>query len=91
MITMLLLCSGYLKEMAVKYRDQCDLVFMDDKHKCKVREPSAPVAAVEIRKMVVIGVDTRKFSALDHDFTKCSFTPIVTMFCYIPEDVEKSF
>lgn len=77
--------------MAVKYRDLCDLVFMDDKHKCKVGEPNAPVAAVERGKAVVVGMDGRKFSALDHDFTKCSFTPSVTMFCHIPEDVEESF
>lgn len=69
----------YLKEMAVKYRDLCDLVFMDDKYKCKVGGPNAPVAAVERGKVVVVGVDGRKFSALDHDFTKCSFTLSVTI------------
>ena len=30
----------YLREMAIKYQDVCELVFMDDKHKCKIGEPS---------------------------------------------------
>ena len=56
---------------------------MDDKHKCKVGEPHAPVAAVERGKAVVVSVDGKKFSALDHDFTRCSITPSVTLFCNI--------
>lgn len=81
----------YLREMAIKYRDVCDLVFMDDKHKCKVGEPSFPVAAVERGKAVIVGVNGKKFCALDHDFTKCSVTPSVTMFCHIPEDIDGTF
>ena len=78
----------YLKEMAVKNRDICELVFMDDKHKCKVGEPNAPLAAVERGKSVINGTDGKRFSALDHDFSKCTLTPSVTMFCH---DIEKSF
>ncbi|RIB19202.1 hypothetical protein C2G38_2182522 [Gigaspora rosea] len=37
----------YLKEMAIMFRDEAWLVFMDDKHRCKVGEPGHPVAAVE--------------------------------------------
>lgn len=81
----------YLKMLAIRYRDLCDLVFMDDKHKCKVGEPQAPVAAVERGKAVVVSVDGKKFSALDHDFTRYSITPSVTMFCHIPDDIDESF
>ena len=81
----------YLREMAIKYRDVCDLVFMDDKHKCKVGEPSVPVAAVERGKAVIVGLNGKKFSVLDHDFTKCSITPSVTMFCHIPGDIDSTF
>ena len=81
----------HLKMLAIQYRDLCELVFMDDKHKCKVGEPNAPVAAVERGKAVVVSVDGKKFSALDHDFTRCSITPSVTMFCHIPKDIEDSF
>ena len=81
----------YLKTLAIRYGDLCDLVFMDDKHKCKVGEPNAPVAGVERGKAVVVSVDGKKFSALDHDFTKCLITPSVTMFCDIPENIDDSF
>ena len=66
-------------------------MFMDDKHKCKVGEPNAPVAAVECGKAVVVSVDGKKFSALDHDFTKRSITPSVIMFCDILENINDSF
>ena len=33
--------------MAIKYKDDAYLIFMDDKHRCKVGEPDYPVAAVE--------------------------------------------
>lgn len=33
----------------------------------------------------------KKFSALDHDFTRCSITPSVTIFCHIPDDIDDSF
>lgn len=77
--------------LVIRYRDLCDLVFMDNKHKFKVGEPQAPVAAVERWKAVVVLADGRKFSALDHNFTRCSITPSVTMFCHIPEDIDDSF
>ena len=31
-------------------------------------------------------VEHGRCGALDHDFTKCSITPSVTIFCDIPED-----
>ena len=40
---------------------------------------------------MVVSLDGKKFSALDHDFTRCSITPSVTMFCHIPEDIDDSF
>ena len=40
----------YEKEFAVKFRDITNLVFLDDKHRCKVGEPGFPVAAVEREK-----------------------------------------
>lgn len=65
---------------------------MDDKHKCKIGEPHAPVAAVERGKAVVVSIDGKIFSsALDHDFTRCSITPSMTMFYHIPKDIEDSF
>ena len=40
---------------------------------------------------MVVGVDGKKFSALDHDFMKCLITLSLTMFCHIPEDIDGSF
>ena len=80
----------YLKLLVNRYRDLYDLVFMDDKHKCKVGEPNAPVAAVERGKAVVVSVEGKKFGALDH-FTRGSIMPSVPMFCHIPEDIDVSF
>ena len=75
----------YLREMAIKYRDVCDLVFMDDKDKCKVGEPSAPVAAVERGKAVIVGLNGKKFSVLDqsvqsHPVSSCSTTYLTALF-----------
>ena len=38
--------------MCIKFRDHCQLVCLDDKHKCKVGEPGLPVAAIERGKQV---------------------------------------
>ena len=74
--------------LAIRYRDLCDLVFMDDIHICKMGEPQAPVAAVERGKAVVVSVNGKEFS---HDFTRCSITPSVTMLCHIPNVIDDFF
>ena len=49
----------YLKEMAVLFCDNSWLVFMDDKHRCKIGEPGYPVAAVERGKQVLVSCHTK--------------------------------
>uniref|UniRef100_U9SFI0 Uncharacterized protein n=1 Tax=Rhizophagus irregularis (strain DAOM 181602 / DAOM 197198 / MUCL 43194) TaxID=747089 RepID=U9SFI0_RHIID len=44
----------YEREMAVRYREYSNLIFMDDKHRCKVGEPGYPVAAVEQENHVIM-------------------------------------
>ena len=44
----------YLKELAIKYKDDAYLIFIDDKHRCKVGEPGYPVAAVERGRQVLV-------------------------------------
>ena len=68
----------YEKEFAIKYKQYVDFVAMDDKHTCKVGEPDFPVAAVE-RGKEVIAARSPSFQVADHDFTKVSVTPSVTM------------
>src|SRR6266496_6406406 len=80
----------YEKEFAVKFRDITNLVFLDDKHCCKVGEPGFPVAAVERGKKVVVSKDTT-FAVADHDFTKTGIIPSVTIICNIPEWINSDF
>ena len=80
----------YLREMACMYREYATLVFLDDKHRCKVGEPGYPVAAVERGKQVLVSLH-RKLAVADHDFTKASVIPSVAMICNIPPDVTGSF
>ncbi|GES97372.1 uncharacterized protein LOC105334625 [Rhizophagus clarus] len=42
------------QEMAILLRENSWLVFMDDKHQCKVGESGYPVAAVERRRQVIV-------------------------------------
>ena len=74
----------YLKEFAVKFRDNCVMVCMDDKHHCEVGEPGHPVAAVERGKRVIVA-ENKIFAVSDHDFTKFSIVPSVAMIVDIPE------
>lgn len=61
-------------------------ICMDDKHHCKVGEPGQPIAAVERRKGVIVGED-KKFAVADHDFTRFSIIPSVTMMLDIPDSL----
>jgi hypothetical protein len=80
----------YLKEFAVKFRDDVCFVCMDDKHKVKVGEPGSPVAMVERGKSVLVAMGKR-FEVTDHDFTKYSLTPSVNVIVDIPESIEETF
>ena len=74
----------YLKSFSIKYRSNCQLIFMDDKHRCKIGEPGLPVATVE-------GHHIYQFAVADHDYTKFGIIPSVTMLCDIPEKLDDSF
>jgi hypothetical protein len=80
----------YLKELSIKFKDHTWLVFLDDKHRCKIGEPGFPVAAVERGKKVVVA-NNAVFTVSDHDFTKFSLIPSVSMICEIPDSIEGSF
>lgn len=80
----------YEREMAVRYREYSNLIFMDDKHRCKVGEPGYPVAAVERGKSVIVA-NGATFAVADHDFTKCGLIPSVIMHAKIPQSIDESF
>lgn len=80
----------YLKELSVKFREYTTFMCLDDKHHCKVGEPDHPVAAVDRGKRVIVGQE-KVFAVSDHDFTKFSKVPSVTMLLDIPESIYGSF
>ena len=80
----------YLKEYTIKYRNETNLVFEDDKHAVKIGEPFYPVTAIERGKAVLVSTD-KKFVVADHDFTKSTFTPTVLLYSKIPEDLSEGF
>ena len=80
----------YQKVMAVMFRKFSTFVCMDDKHHCKVGEPGHPVAAVERGKRVIVNED-KVFAVSDHDFTKFSVIPSVSMLLDIPNSINGSF
>jgi hypothetical protein len=80
----------YLKELAIKFKENIWLVFLDNKHCCKIGEPGHPVAAIEREKQVVVSTN-EIFAVSDHDFTKCNLISSVMMICNIPDNIEGLF
>ena len=80
----------YEKEFAIQFRDNTEFFCMDDKHTCKIGEPNHPVAAVERGKKVIVNLN-KSFQVADHDFTKISITPSVTLRVNVPDSIDGSF
>ena len=80
----------YQREMAVMFRKSSLFVCMDDKHRVKVGEPHYPVAAAERGKRVLVCRNS-SFEVADHDFTKFSLIPSVSLVVNIPQDVSDSW
>jgi len=68
----------YLREYAVLLRDFSCFVCMDDKHRLKIGEPGVPVAAAERGRQVLVSL-TETFEVCDHDFTRFSAIPTVSL------------
>ena len=77
----------YVKEMAIRFRDECTFLSVDDKHKVKVGEPGTPLAAVERGRQVLVG-NGQSFQVADHDFSKITLTPSVIFELDIPESID---
>lgn len=80
----------YLREYTILLRDQCTMVCIDDKHRLKVGEPGFPVAAAERGRRVIVRAGT-SFKVGDHDFTKFSIIPSVTLIVDIPDKIHDSW
>ena len=66
----------YMREYALKLREYCTMVSIDDKHRLKVGEPGFPVAAAERGRRVMVRAGTT-FEVGDHNFTKFSNSSVV--------------
>ena len=80
----------YQKEFCVKFRAFTSLVCEDDKHTIKVGQTGFPVAAVERGRRVIVGLN-QSFQVGDHDFTKFSLSPFVSLVVDIPDSIDGSF
>ena len=86
-------CSAlfiYLREYSICLRDISRFVCIDDKHRIKVGEPGFPIAAVERGKEVIVSLNVT-YTVGDHDFTKFSFIPSVSLLIDIPETIMGSW
>lgn len=68
----------YEKEFSIKFRDHVSFLSLDDKHTIKVGEPGHPVASVDRGKSVLVAIG-KSFTVSDHDFTRMSLSPSVSM------------
>ena len=80
----------YLKEFAVLHRNHCLLLSLDDKAKVPIGEPDYPVAAVTRGKRVIVRAN-QVHRVANHDFTRMSFIPSVTLVHDIPSTIDGSF
>lgn len=81
----------YMKQYAVKYRDQTNMVCMDDKSKVDFGEPGMAIASGVRSKKSIVPVGCT-LAALDHDLgSKGSLTPSVCLHIDIPENTSDSF
>ena len=76
----------YMREYALLFSEHCLFLSIDDKHPVKVGEPAFPVAAAERGRRVLVGVQ-EEFQVGDHDFTKFSLVPSVTLLCDLPSEI----
>ena len=80
----------YEREQAILLRDNSMFACLDDKHWIPVGEPGYPVASVERGRRVIVSRNT-DFLVADHDFTRFSIVPSVTLFVDIPDEISESW
>ncbi|XP_076103163.1 uncharacterized protein LOC143072213 [Mytilus galloprovincialis] len=87
-------CSAvfkYIRQFAIKFRDCCKLLCIDDKAKIDYGEPGMAVSSGVRGKKSIVPSNV-SLSALDHDLqTKGSVTPSVSLDVSIPESIDDTF
>ena len=80
----------YLHKYAIHCKYYSTMVCIDDKHRLKVGEPGFPVAAAERGRKVIVRAGTT-FEVGDHNFTKFSIIPSVSLIVDIPDNIQDSW
>ncbi len=80
----------YEWEFLLKFRDQSTFVCLDDKHRVKIGDPGEPLAATERGRRVIIPGNC-SFEVSDHDFSKFSLIPSVSLLVDIPSEISGSW
>ncbi|CAJ0895890.1 20155_t:CDS:2, partial [Entrophospora sp. SA101] len=79
----------YFCEFSIKFKDHTTLICADDKHKVPIGEFVATSTGIR-NKQSITPLDGILNSS-DHDFTKLSLTPSVSLFVDIPNEITESF
>jgi len=79
----------YTRLFAIKFQKFTCFISADDKHKVPIGEMVETSTGVR-NKATLASLDT-ELTSCDHDFTKLSVTPSVSLFCDIPKDITESF
>ena len=82
----------YLKHFAVKFRENCLMICLDDKATVPVGEPGKPQATgVRGHNRSLAPLDGPVLSAMDHDFHLAGIIPSVAFVLDIPDNPADSF
>ena len=76
------------REFAIKFRDHCVFACLDDKHRIKFGDPGSPLASTDRGRCVLVHAT---FEVSDHDFSKFSLIPSVTLLVDIPAEISDSW
>ena len=80
----------HMREYALLLQSSAIFACLDDKHKVKFGEPNCPVTAAERGRQVLVQSSTSFFVG-DHDFTRMSTIPSVSLLVDIPEELAGSW
>lgn len=82
--------ASALFRFCLRFKEHCNLLCVDDKHKIKVWKPWYPVAAAERWKSVLVAMGKR-FEVSDNDFKKISITSRIALSMKTPDSIEETF
>ena len=78
-------------EYAIRVRDHCLFISIDDKHKVQIGETDFPVATAEHGRRVPVQSD-EVFRVANHDFIKIGLIPsVVFIINFIPDKISGSW